>query len=56
MSLMRVFAKVNAEGKITIPVNIQRETGLKNGQLVELRVVGVGKQKTLVIAARENAR
>ena len=56
MSLMRVFAMVNAEGKITIPANVQRETGLKNGQLVEIRVVGTGKQKKLVIAARENAR
>ena len=56
MSLMRVLAKVNAEGKITIPANIQREAGLKTGQLVDLRVVGTGKQKKLVIAARENAR
>ena len=56
MSLIRVFARVNTEGKITIPLNIQRETGLKNGQLVELRVVGGSKKKNLVIAARDNAR
>jgi len=57
MSLMRVFAMVNAEGKITIPVDIQRETGLKTGQLVEIRVVEAGqKKKRLVISARENAR
>jgi bifunctional DNA-binding transcriptional regulator/antitoxin component of YhaV-PrlF toxin-antitoxin module len=56
MSLIRVFARVNAEGKIIIPLNIQRETGMKEGQLVELRVVGTSKKKSLVIAARENAR
>ncbi|MBI3329473.1 MAG: hypothetical protein HYZ81_22565 [Nitrospinae bacterium] len=56
MSLMRVFVKVDAEGKISVPLNIQRETGLKKGGLIELRVVGAGKQQKLVISTRHNAR
>jgi len=56
MSLIRIFARVNAAGKIIIPPNIQREAGMKQGQLVELRVVGPGKKKALVISARDNAR
>ena len=52
---MRAFAKVDTEGKITIPNNIRREVGLKAGQLVELKVVGAGK-KQLLVSARESAR
>jgi hypothetical protein len=54
--LMRIFARVDNEGKIIIPPNFQKETGLKKGQLVELRVVGASKKKSLVISARDNAR
>jgi bifunctional DNA-binding transcriptional regulator/antitoxin component of YhaV-PrlF toxin-antitoxin module len=51
-----MFARVDAEGKIAVPFPIQRGTGLKKGQLVELRVVGAGKKKILTIAAKDNAR
>lgn len=54
--LMRIFVRVDNEGKIIIPSNFQRETGLKKGQLVELRVVGASKKKSLVISAKDNAR
>jgi len=56
MSLMRVFAKVDHEGKIALPPNIQREMQLKQGQLIELKVSGSGKQKTLVISPRQRVR
>lgn len=65
MSLIRTFVRVDAQGKIAIPANIQRETALKKGQLVELKVVGGGKPrsvafrgkpKSIVITAKENAR
>ncbi len=56
MNLIRMFARVDAEGKITVPSNIQRETGLKKGQLIELRVVGAGKKKILAISVKDNAR
>jgi bifunctional DNA-binding transcriptional regulator/antitoxin component of YhaV-PrlF toxin-antitoxin module len=56
MSLIRSFVRVDAQGKIALPANIQREAALKKGQLVELKVVGGGKPKNIVITARENTR
>lgn len=55
MTLMRAFAKVDTDGKVTIPSSIRREAGLKPGQLVELKVVGTGK-KQILVTARESAR
>ena len=54
--LMRAFARVEADGKLSIPTNIRREVGLKAGQLVELKVVGASKKKQLLLSARESAR
>ena len=54
--LLRAFAKVDADGKLSIPNNIRREVGLKAGQLVELKVVGASKHKQLVLSVRESAR
>ena len=34
MGLMRAFAKVDKEGKVSIPNNIRREIDLKEGQLL----------------------
>ena len=53
---MRAFARVEADGKLSIPNNIRREVGLKAGQLVELKVVGASKKKQLLLSARESAR
>lgn len=54
--LMRGFARVEADGKLSIPNNIRREVGLKTGQLVELKVVGASKKKQLLLSTRESAR
>jgi hypothetical protein len=54
VSLMRVFAKVDHEGKISLPTNIQREMEIQEGQLVEIKVSGSGKRKTLVIVPRDH--
>lgn len=56
MSLLRMFLKVEQEGKISLPTNIQREMGMHEGQLIELKVSGSGKHKTLVMVTRDNAR
>ena len=56
MGLMRVFAKVDHEGKISLPTNIQREMEIHEGQLLEIKVSGSGKRKTLVIVPRDQAR
>ncbi|MGB6370004.1 MAG: hypothetical protein WBF68_03075 [Atribacterota bacterium] len=56
MTLMRAFSKVDKEGKIAIPGNIQREAGIKEGQLVELKIVGASDNKNILITARKSAR
>lgn len=56
MTLMRAFSKVDKEGKVAIPGNIQREASLKEGQLVELKIVGASAKKSVLITARKSAR
>ena len=53
MALMRVFARVDKDGRVAIPSNIGREVGFKPGQLVEVKVLG---KKSVAISAKENAR
>jgi len=55
MALMRVFSKIDKEGKLAIPRNIRREAGLKPGQLVEIKVTGSNQAHSLVIHKREPA-
>jgi len=54
--LLRAFARVEADGKLSIPNNIRREVGLKAGQLVELKVVGASTKKNLLVSTRASAR
>lgn len=56
MTLMRAFSKVDRDGKIKLPGNIQKAAGLKVGQLVELKVVGAGQRKNVLISAKDGAR
>lgn len=60
MTLMKAFSKVDKEGKIAIPGNIQRAADLKEGQLVELKIVGASTNtstnKSILITARKSAR
>lgn len=56
MSLMRAFARVDAEGRIAIPNHIRRVARLKEKQLVELKVVGASKKKNLLVSTREVVR
>jgi bifunctional DNA-binding transcriptional regulator/antitoxin component of YhaV-PrlF toxin-antitoxin module len=48
-----MFARVERDGKVAIPDNIRRQTGLQPGQLVEVKVV---TKKSVVISARDSAR
>ncbi|MCJ7507185.1 MAG: AbrB/MazE/SpoVT family DNA-binding domain-containing protein [candidate division Zixibacteria bacterium] len=52
MTLMRVLSKVDEKGKIAFPSNICRETGLKPGQLVELKIVGPGPRKRVLVSPK----
>lgn len=53
VALMRVFARVDKDGKVAIPDNIRRETGLRPGQLVEVKVLA---RNSIMISARTGAR
>lgn len=52
MALIRLFARVGKDGKVTIPNNVSRQVGFKLGQLVEVKVVG----KRIAISAKDNGR
>jgi len=56
MALMRAFARVEKDGKISIPGNIRREIDLKEGQLVEIKVSGPKRAQYVVIHKRKTAR
>jgi bifunctional DNA-binding transcriptional regulator/antitoxin component of YhaV-PrlF toxin-antitoxin module len=53
---MRAFSKVEKDGKIKLPGNIKREAGLKESQLVELKIVGASRKKSILVSARSSAR
>lgn len=56
MTLMRSFSRVDKAGKLKLPGNIQRAAGLKEGQLVELKIVGASRKKNILVSARAGAR
>jgi bifunctional DNA-binding transcriptional regulator/antitoxin component of YhaV-PrlF toxin-antitoxin module len=56
MTLMRAFSKVEKDGEIKLPANIQRAAGLKEGQLVELKIVGASANKSILLTATKSAR
>ena len=56
MALVRAFSRVDSSGKIKIPENIKGEAGLKEGQLVELKIVGATRKKNVLVVARSTAR
>jgi len=56
MTLMRAFSKVGKDGKIKLPNNIQRAAQLKEGQLVELKITGASRKKSVLVTSRENTK
>jgi len=56
MTLIRSFSKLEKDGKIKLPGNIIRAVGLKEGQLVELKITGASKKKNIIISIRDNTR
>ncbi len=53
MALMRLLTKVDEEGKIKIPKNVARETGLKPGATVEVKVTGTAQGQFITIHTRK---
>ncbi len=56
MTLMRAFSKVDKNGKIKLPNNIQRAAELKEGQLVELKITGASRKKSILVSAKSSTR
>lgn len=56
MTLMRTFSKIDKDGRIKLPSNIQQAAQLKEGQLVELKITGASKKKNVLISAKSSAR
>ncbi|MDI6815368.1 MAG: hypothetical protein QMC90_04745 [Dehalococcoidales bacterium] len=60
MPLMRGFTRVVAEAgknpQIPIPSHIAREAGFKDGQLVEVKLMGPASAQYVMIHKREKAR
>ncbi len=56
MTLMRAFSRVDKEGRIKLPANIQRAAELKAGQLIELKIVGASRKKNVLLSASRNAK
>jgi bifunctional DNA-binding transcriptional regulator/antitoxin component of YhaV-PrlF toxin-antitoxin module len=54
MALVKAFSRVDGYGKVRLPSNIQREAGLREGQLIELKIVGSAKKKNILLSARDS--
>jgi len=52
VALMKVYARVDKDGKVSIPENIRRETGLRPGQLVEVKLLA---RNSVMISARNSS-
>ena len=55
MTLMRVFSRIDKEGKVKFSGSIRRAAGLKEGQLVELKITGASKKKNILVSAKNNS-
>lgn len=56
MALMRVLTKVDEDGKIGIPKNIRRATGIEPGMPVEIKVCGPNLAQFISIRKRAAGR
>jgi len=53
MTLIRTYARIDEEGKLTLPPNIKKFAGLAEGEVVELRLVPGGR---VMISKKETKR
>lgn len=52
MALMRVLTRVDEDGRVSIPKNVRRETGLEPGTEVEIKVGGPRSAQFITIRRR----
>jgi AbrB family looped-hinge helix DNA binding protein len=55
-TLIKSFARVDSKGRVPIPDNIRRALGLKENQLLELKVIGTRRHRNVLISKREVIR
>jgi bifunctional DNA-binding transcriptional regulator/antitoxin component of YhaV-PrlF toxin-antitoxin module len=46
---IRALARLDAEGRVLLPVNIRRALGLRHNQALELRTIGNGRGRRLMV-------
>ena len=56
MALMRVLTRVDEEGKVKIPKNVARETGLTPGATVEIKVTGPAPGQFITVHTRKKGQ
>lgn len=49
---IRVLARVDPEGRIPLPANVRRAVGLKQNQVLEVRTIGTGRNRGLMVRPR----
>lgn len=49
MLLIKATSRVNSDGNLKIPGNIIRQTGIKENQVVELRIIKTGHKRNILI-------
>jgi len=55
-TLIKCFTRIDSEGRVLFPNNVQKALGLKKNQLLELKIVGTSRKRNLLISKRETAR
>lgn len=56
MALVRTFARVQAEGRLDLPASIRTALGLKEQDIVELKVDGPSQSRRVVMSKPSNCR
>jgi bifunctional DNA-binding transcriptional regulator/antitoxin component of YhaV-PrlF toxin-antitoxin module len=51
---IRALARMDAEGRILLPVNVRRALGLRQNQALELRTTGNGRLRRLMVTPRNS--
>ena len=49
---MRVLARLDSEGRVPLPPNVRRALGLKQNQVLEVRTIGCGRSRGLMLRPR----
>ncbi len=44
MTLIRTFARIDEEGKLSLPMNIKKFAGLTDGEVVELKLIASNRK------------